>query len=43
MSAIVRSVRLLLVAAAVLGAGYYFFTNEDELIMRLQACNAAGQ
>lgn len=22
---------------------YYFFTNEDELIMRLQACNAAGQ
>jgi hypothetical protein len=22
---------------------YYFFTNEDDLIMRLQACNAAGQ
>jgi hypothetical protein len=22
---------------------YYFFTNEDELIMRLQACNIAGQ
>lgn len=22
---------------------YYFFTNEDSLIMRLQACNAAGQ
>lgn len=22
---------------------YYFFTNEDTLIMRLQACNAAGQ
>lgn len=22
---------------------YYFFTNEDELVMRLQACNIAGQ
>lgn len=22
---------------------YYFFTNEDNLIMRLQACNAIGQ
>ena len=22
---------------------YYFFTNEDNLVMRLQACNAAGQ
>ena len=22
---------------------YYFFTNEDDLVMRLQACNAAGQ